>query len=180
MKLEYLILCSVVILGLTANAEDDHHNHQHGKNWEIGISMSSVWLEEEDQSETGVGIHLHFVKNFSYEGIGSQFGYGIGFEAIFGEGEHYTPSISLAFYPTKNTAIIISPGYEFAKHSQHEEEHEDHNSDTDFQGYEESFSMHYEFVYFVEFDHLHIGPVIGFSHNTEGESHYSVGIHIGY
>ena len=157
-------LILILLSGFPAlvNAGEGHH---HNDGWEFGISISSVWLEEEDHSDQATSIHLHAISPFENEWFGHQFGYGAGIEAV------------LVYFPTDSFSFIISPGIEFLKHSDYDE-HEAHSEHDD--NFDHSFSMHYELVYTFEARDIHFGPVIGFSHNANGDDHYSLGLHFGF
>lgn len=145
-------------------AEGDHGHHH--KPLEFGFSIESVNIEEEGEDENVAGIHAHVIRKLtsSKNEFLNHFGLGLGTEVLFADEEHYSLMFSLAYYPADNWAVLVSPGYEFAKHDGETEEH---------------FSMHYELTYTKEFKHFHAGPVLSFSKTSESK-HLGIGLHFGF
>jgi len=136
----------------------ENHDHHHHVN-EVGFSLGYVYLDQADVS--AVDLHLHYMRRLEGEGFLRHFGVGCGFETIFTEQLHYNPMLSLALFPYRNLAVIVSPGVVFEKHLGE---------------YEARYSTHLEVAYGFIIKGYEVGPVLGFAHSEEGR-HYSLAIH---
>jgi len=162
--MKYVVIL-IVLIGAPLSFGEENLNHQsHMAPYEFGLSLESFTLKDEHHTETAPGVHFHLIKKLDNSGFFKDFGIGLGGEFIFSDEVHYGAMVSLAYYPWRELAIIVSPGYEFAKH--------DGNT-------ENAFAMHYELSYAFEINGIHMGPVVSFS-ETDHSEHYSFGWHFGF
>jgi hypothetical protein len=157
-----VFVAALLMVPPTLMAEDhSDEGHHHHHNNEIGFSAGYIYLHPEDDSAPGV--HLHFMKRISGEGIGKNLGVGVGAEAVFADHLHYGLMGSFGIYPFRSLAVVISPGILFVEH--HDE-------------YEKRYSTHIEASYGFFAGEWEIGPVIGFA-RSEDDRHYMLGLHVG-
>jgi hypothetical protein len=184
-RLFSFLVFTFLILPIDCRSDEHPHPHHgsHSDGLEIGISLEYTYIDEgseehddeeegeshdesesHDGSESVAGIHAHVLKSLSGEGLQKYLGVGFGGEILFTDDPHYGLMGSLAVYPLRDLALMVSPGVEIAKHDG---------------SYETEFAMHYEISYGFEVGDFHVGPVIGFSHTQDSE-HYAAGIHFGF
>lgn len=105
------------------------------------------------------------MRSLGDEGLAAYFSTGVGLEIIRTNEAHYAALFTLAFHPIKKITIAFSPGFEWSKH--------------DGINWEREYATHIEMTYTFDIDeHLHMGPVIGYS-KTKESVHHTVGIHFG-
>ena len=84
------------------------------------------------------------------------------YNMVVAEGLH-SFNVPVAYNIVDRLTIKAGPGLSFDKHDGH---------------YEFHLSAHVETIYEFEFDHFHIGPMIGMGYDREG-AHFGFGIHAG-
>lgn len=131
------------------------HNHPE---FEIGFSSGLVYnfLEK----EPALGIHLHFIKSL---GQSDHFGMGLGYEFIFDDHKHNTVSLIFLYRPIEHLSFNFAPGISFKLSEKSSI----------------APTLHIEGLYEFEFNHFHIGPLVGFAISTE-DIHASVGLHLAF
>jgi hypothetical protein len=152
-------LCLSLLLIFPAFAEEHHAEGA----WELGVAVGYANLITEETE--GTNIHLHLLKRLDYKDWREYLSLGLGLEMIVSDETHYVPMLTLAVHPLEDFTLAFSAGMEFAQHESDE--------------WESIYTTHIEATYVFDVsEHFHLGPVIGYSTNHEGE-HYTVGIHIG-
>ena len=133
------------------------HNHSH--NNEFGIAFGLVPGHKDEGNN--FGLHLHYIKGLETH---SDFGIGVSFETVFDEHKHNSISLMGVYHFNQGYTVAYAPGILFL----------DHNGESEIE-----FTQHFELYYEFELENFHIGPQldIGFE---DGESHYMVGIHLGF
>jgi hypothetical protein len=147
----------LVSRGLAAQShEHSEPHHEHPKN-EIGLANHLVYLVNDQ--EFAYGLHIHYLRAFK----SSKFGAGLGYEQIFADHSHLTLGVIGSYRPTDHLYLQLSPGIAFI-------------------GTEDPmvrFALHLETTYEFEFNHIHLGPALGFAYNSE-DYHVSLGLHLAY
>lgn len=151
-----LALFSTALFTANAYSQDTHHDHHSESGFELGVSVSNVFMEKGEAN--GTSLHFHLMK-----GLSEHFSLGLGIEKVFADEEHYGLGIILAVHPVDNLTLSIAPGLEWENH---EGEWESINS------------THLEATYMLDADGFHYGPTIGYAKSDHGE-HYKAGIHFG-
>ncbi len=161
------VSCMLPSVGISED-ENDHghdHGHAHGEGdagYEIGFSIGSVHLVEEDQDE--LGLHVHISKRLGHEGLWGQLSLGVGAEFILGDHEHQALMLPLSYAPWRGLILGIAPSIEWAEHEGERES---------------AYATHAEVAYVFEIGKYDIGPVVDYS-KTSDEEHYMIGIHFGF
>jgi len=151
-----------IILSLLCISSLSSQEH-HAKGWDIGVAVGYANLITEEAE--GTNIHLHVLKRLEAKDWKKYFSLGFGLEMIIAEEIHYVPMLTVAIHPIEDLTLALSSGLEFAKHEDDQ--------------WENIYTTHIEATYVFDISqHFHLGPVIGYSKNKEGE-HYTLGIHIG-
>lgn len=151
--LSFLFLLPASIFANTDNKEQKYHNHHSN---EIGIANSLLYIPSE--KEFAYGIHTHYIRYIAH----TKFGYGVGYERIFGEHKHNTVGIIGSYNPFSDFYFSAIPGITF----------DDKVNRLD-------LALHLEILYEFGFNDFHIGPTLGCSFNPV-DNHISFGIHIAY
>lgn len=151
--LAFLFLLPFSVFANTDNKEKEHHHHHSN---EIGIANSLLYIPGE--KEFAYGIHTHYIRYIPH----TKFGYGLGYERIFGEHKHNTVGIIASYNPYVDFYFSAIPGVTF----------DDKISQFD-------LALHLELLYEIEINDFHIGPTLGYSFNPK-DSHISFGVHIAY
>jgi hypothetical protein len=147
------------LLLLSSLYAQEHHD----EGWELGVAVGYANLITEEAE--GTNIHLHLLKRLEAEDWRQYFSLGFGLEMIIAEEKHYVPMLTIAVHPIEDLTFALSSGLEFAKHENNE--------------WENIYTTHIEATYVFDVsEDFHLGPVIGYSKNNEGE-HYTIGLHIG-
>ncbi|HAW21405.1 MAG TPA: hypothetical protein DCX14_14580 [Flavobacteriales bacterium] len=160
--MNYILVISMILYGcsLVAQEEHDHHDgHDHGSHhhYHVGIASGPVYVFEEN--ELAPGLHLHVSRLFDL-GSRSQFGTGLGFEAILDDHKHTAASVTFSYLPIHNLTFTAAPGLQFGEGIT-------------------VFTTHFECAYEFIFDRIHIGPVAEYAW-APTDSHAMVGLHLGF
>ena len=143
----------------TEHSSEDHQDHHHELDHKnhLGLALGPVYIINEE--EFAPGAHLHYVRLINTKGE-SQFGVGLGLEAIFDEHRHYSTSLNLSYLPFHNLTLTIAPGAQFGPETT-------------------EFTTHFEVSYEFIFGEIHLGPVAEYAW-AENDAHAMLGIHLGY
>ena len=144
-----------------ASQEDDHdHDHFHDAHkYHLGMGMAGTYLTNEQLLAPGIDLHL--MRQLGHK---RNWGLGLGYEIVIKENVHNNISLMGNIHPFKFLSLNAGPGFTFGKH----------DGETEF-----SPALHAEAVFEIDINKIHIGPVAGFGIDKE-ESHFSLGVHVGY
>jgi len=162
MNIRY-VLAAVIFLLLTFRSYSQHdhkdelHDHEHPKN-EIGFSNNAVFNVTEN--EFAYSLHLHIVKTI---GNSDKIGLGLGYERIFDDHKHNALGIIFMLRPIESLSFNLSPGISWLQTKS--------NSLKPV--------MHIEGLYEWQFNHFHVGPLLGMAFNPD-DFHVSVGLHLAF
>ena len=156
MRFLYFFVLCFLISTFSVNAEKDpHHAHKHHLN-EIGVANSMLYIFSENGY--AYGLHAHYIRYIPH----TKFGYGFGYERVFGH--HQTNTIGILG--------SYNPFIEFYFNFIHVITFEDKSNQVD-------LALHFEVLYEFELYNFHIGPTIGYSLNPN-DQHISIGVHMAY
>lgn len=141
---------------------DNDHDHQHDSEnhnhngFELGVGGGIAYAFHE--KDVAPGLHLHGLYNHE------KWVYGVGFESVFLDENHYNISGILGYRPVEALELSVAPGILLE------------NEETG----KHLFSMHFEAVYLFEIENFgHLGPVISYAKAGE-DQHGMIGVHFGF
>ena len=158
--MKYILTLTLVALALPALAQTpgheghDHHEHRN----EFGLANMAVYLASE--GEVAPGWHAHWVRYLGH----SDFGVGMGYEIVLDDHRHQNLSVVGSYRITDAWSITAAPGISL---------HENWQQDV-------SLGLHLETAYEWDWGPFHIGPMLELAFGNAEDTHYSVGLHIGY
>lgn len=147
------ILTFLLLLGVSSYSQEHHHPE-----FEIGFSSGLVYNFSE--KELAPGIHFHLIKGV---GKSDHFGVGLGYELIFDDHKHNAISLIFTYRPIEHLSINFAPGISFKLSEKSSV----------------APTLHFEGLYEFEYNHFHIGPLVGFAISTE-DTHASLGLHLAF